>query len=76
MTPSFWMKNTLIPLDMIWIDDQKTIVDITSNAVPCKKDPCEVYRPTEQSQYVLELNAGQVVEKGLQNGDIADFSIK
>ena len=38
----FWMKDTLIPLDMIWINDQNKIIDI-QEATPCTADPCPVY---------------------------------
>jgi uncharacterized protein len=41
---NFWMKNTLIPLDMIWIDAQNKIVDI-QQATPCTADPCPTYNP-------------------------------
>jgi uncharacterized membrane protein (UPF0127 family) len=42
---AFWMKNTLIPLDMVWIDSNNTIVDIQT-AVPCEADPCPTYKPS------------------------------
>ena len=38
---SFWMKNTLIPLDMIFLNAEGTIVNI-QNAIPCKQDPCKI----------------------------------
>lgn len=41
---NFWMKNTLIPLDMIWINDQNKIIDI-KQATPCTADPCPTYNP-------------------------------
>jgi uncharacterized membrane protein (UPF0127 family) len=50
------MKNTLIPLDMIWIDKNWKIVDIKT-AQPCSKDPCPSYTPSWSGLYVLELNA-------------------
>ena len=69
----FWMKNTLIPLDIIWIDENKTIVDIKENAMPCKVKKCEVYYPDKEALYVLEINAGLAKEKNLSVGDKVDF---
>lgn len=54
---NFWMKNTLIPLDMIRMDEKHKIVRILT-ADACKADPCPVYRPETYSSYVLEINAG------------------
>jgi uncharacterized membrane protein (UPF0127 family) len=54
----FWMKNTLIPLDMIWIDKNGKIIDIQI-AEPCTQDPCRSYTPSGSGLYVLELNAGR-----------------
>lgn len=54
---SFWMKNTLIPLDMIWLDNKQTIIDI-KEAEPCTQDPCPTYNPQWYASYVLELNQG------------------
>jgi len=51
----FWMKNTLIPLDMIRIDDQFKVVSILT-AQPCTADPCTIYNPNASSTYVLEIN--------------------
>ncbi len=40
----FWMKNTLIPLDMIWLNANYQVV-ATKTAVPCEEDPCPTYDP-------------------------------
>lgn len=53
----FWMKNTLIPLDIIFVDNHK-IVDIKHNALPCKKDPCPNYASKAPANQVLEINGG------------------
>lgn len=66
---NFWMKNTLIPLDMIWINAEKTIVDIQA-AEPCKVEKCPIYSGKVPAQYVLELNQG--VLRG-QVGDRVEF---
>lgn len=59
---SFWMKNTIIPLDMIFIDADLNIIDIL-HAVPCEEEPCEMYRPGEKALYVLETNTNRFDEK-------------
>ena len=53
---TFWMKNTLIPLDIIFIDKNFRIVDI-KNAAPCEKDPCSMYQSSMPAKYVLEVNS-------------------
>ena len=56
----FWMKNTLIPLDMIFLDKDFKIVNIVKNAIPCKILNCEVYSSLFPSKYVIEVNSGFV----------------
>ena len=65
----FWMKNTLIPLDIIWIDENKTIIYISENTPPCKQDPCPSYIPNAEAKYVLELNAGISNKTRIKIGD-------
>src|ERR1043166_9481125 len=50
----FWMKNTLIPLDMIWIDAERRMAHVASNVPPCKADPCSSYPPNARAKYDLE----------------------
>jgi uncharacterized membrane protein (UPF0127 family) len=69
----FWMKNTLIPLDMIWIDDQKTIAHVSENVQPCKADPCPSYPPNAKARYVLELAAGVARQHHLAAGQRVRF---
>lgn len=65
---SFWMRNTFIPLDMIFIDEFGTVKSIHENAIPQDGTPIPSNVPVK---YVLELNAGQVKKIGLAVGDIA-----
>ena len=57
---SFWMKNTLIPLDMMFISDALTVVHIVEGAVPCEADPCPLFSSNLPARYALEVNAGFV----------------
>jgi len=66
---SFWMKNTLIPLDIIWINKENKIVYIQHNALPCTSDPCPSYTSKQKAIYVLEINAGFVEKYNFEEGD-------
>ena len=69
----FWMKNTLIPLDMIWIDEQKRIVNVAANVPPCKADPCPSVPSGGNAKYVLEVAAGVAARHGLAKGQTLRF---
>ena len=60
---TFWMKNTLIPLDMVFIGANGTVVDVL-HATPCEKEPCEIYSPKGKALYVLEV-AGGTFDEGI-----------
>ena len=66
----FWMHNTLIPLDIIWIDKDMTIVEIVDNAKV--RDDAEVggHKP---ARFVLEVNAGFAAAHGIAKGAKARF---
>jgi hypothetical protein len=70
---SFWMKNTLIPLDIVWLDKDRRVVFINENTQPCREDDCPALTPVIQAQYVFEANAGTAEKIGLQYGDRADI---
>lgn len=72
---AFWMKDTLIPLDMIWLDYNHQIVDIKENVQPCPKDPCPSYIPSRKAMFVLEVNANETKALSLKKGDMARFKI-
>jgi uncharacterized protein len=69
----FWMKNTLIPLDMIWIDEAHRIAHVKHNVQPCKADPCPSHPPNARAKYVLEVAAGVAAKHGLKAGDALRF---
>jgi uncharacterized protein len=62
---SFWMKNTLIPLDIIFIDENYLITNILT-ALPCEKDPCELFQG--KAKYVVEVNAGFCEKNNITKG--------
>ncbi len=65
---SFWMKNCLISLDLIFIRDQ-TVIGIQAEAPPCETTPCPVYPSPGPVDNVLELAGGQAAALGLNVGD-------
>lgn len=70
---SFWMKNTLIPLDIIFVRDGQ-VKSVLSNFSPCKSDPCPSYGPFVPIDQVIELPAGQATKLGIKIGD--DLAVK
>ncbi|MEK6894507.1 MAG: DUF192 domain-containing protein [Nanoarchaeota archaeon] len=70
----FWMKNTLIPLDMLWMDSSGKIVDI-KEADPCESDPCEVIYHSGSAKYVLEINKGLSATLEIEIGEIAESKL-
>jgi hypothetical protein len=71
---SFWMKNTLIPLDIVWIDDKSEVVCISSNAQPCKEGNCPGISSDKNAKYVLEINGGIAEKIGVKIGDKVDLN--
>ncbi len=72
----FWMYNTLVSLDIIWLDDNKRVVDISANTPPCGSidaRDCRTYGGSVSSVYVLEIGAGQAAKHRLEIGSILDF---
>ena len=65
----FWMRNTLIPLDMIFIDGAGRIAGIVARATPLSLDP----RSAGRSRYVLEVVGGWAEERGVRAGDRVRF---
>lgn len=62
---AFWMKNTKIPLDMIFISEAMRVVGLVEGAEPLSKEPLSVGVP---SRYVLEVNAGIAAQRGIVVG--------
>ena len=67
---SFWMKNTRIPLDIMYFDKDLKMVSISADTPPCRVSRCPSYPSTGPAMYVLELNAGKASELGVGPGDV------
>lgn len=66
----FWMKNTLIPLDMLFFDANGYLLEIKSNVPPCKSRPCQHYASQHHNiRYVVELKAGTAEKQQITVGD-------
>ncbi|MEK6946333.1 MAG: DUF192 domain-containing protein [Nanoarchaeota archaeon] len=65
---TFWMKNTLIPLDIIFISKDMKIVDI-KYATPCNEYPCKLYKSSGSAQYVLEVNGNFTIKNNIRIDD-------
>jgi hypothetical protein len=67
---TFWMKNTHIPLDILYFDQNYKLVSMSERTPPCQSDPCPVYPSSGPAQYVLELNSGTADKLGVKEGDV------
>lgn len=67
---SFWMKNTVLPLDIIFVGPDRRIINIAANTTPFSLDPVPSDGPTSA---VLELNAGRSAQLGLKPGDLVSW---
>ena len=72
---NFWMKDTRIPLDMVWLNKDGRVVHIVNKAQPCVSEPCRIYGSREKSLYVLELASGIAEKWHLKTGDKLLFKV-
>lgn len=72
---SFWMKNTLISLDMIFFDSNYKVVYVQKVAEPCKVEPCAVFSSVKPAKYVLEVKAGTSDRLEIKTGDSIQVKI-
>jgi uncharacterized membrane protein (UPF0127 family) len=72
---NFWMKNTLIPLDMVFLRDGQ-VKAIAENVPPCTTEPCPTYGSKVAIDQVIELRGGRAAELGLKVGDRVNVKFK
>ncbi|MBL8263178.1 MAG: DUF192 domain-containing protein [Xanthomonadaceae bacterium] len=74
MNLAYWMKNTRIPLDILYFDSNRRLVSQQRDVPPCSLgNGCPPYPSSAPARYVLELNAGQAAGMGLNNGEELKF---
>ncbi len=72
---NFWMKNCLISLDIIWLDENYKVVAISPDNQPCKDgEECPSISPNAVANYVLEISAGLASQIGLTEGSYLSIS--
>ena len=67
-TISVWMKHTLIPLDILFINQSGQIVSMLKSLSPCKQTNCPVYQSAQPASFMLEVNAGFIEQHRIQVG--------
>lgn len=70
---SFWMKDTLIPLDIVYLDEAGSVVSVSADAAPCYEEPCPNYFSSGPAAAVLEVNAGAATVHGVVEGVRLEF---
>lgn len=71
---AFWMRNTRIPLDILYFDNSLRLVSVAAGASPCTTNSCPSYPSKGAARFVLELNAGHAQRLDLQRGDVLKLS--
>ena len=67
--PSFWMKNTSLSLDIIFLSQDGRVVDVFERLPPCALDPCPSYTSRFPAPYALEVKEGFVARYRIRKGD-------
>lgn len=72
-TWGIWMKEMSYPIDIVWLDKDKTVQHIVENAQPSSYP--SIFRPAQPMRYVLEMKAGTVKHKSITIGARAEFTL-
>lgn len=69
----FWMKNTLIELDIVFVGADGRVLSVAERAPPCRAEPCPLYGPEGEAAYALEIGGGLARRHGFSRGDAVEF---
>jgi uncharacterized protein len=64
----FWMKNTMIPLDIVWLDGSGRVLFVSAETPPCRADPCPSYGPDVPASTILEIAGGMAAKERVTVG--------
>ena len=73
---AYWMFNCKVPLDIVWMNKSRQVVEISLSTPPCPStnpDECPSFGGHQNAQYVLELNGGAAIEYGIAAGSQLNF---
>jgi uncharacterized membrane protein (UPF0127 family) len=70
---TIWMMNVLVPLDIIYLDDAGLVVELITDAQPCRAEPCPRYTADFPARAVLEIAAGSATAHGIEVGTVIQF---
>jgi uncharacterized membrane protein (UPF0127 family) len=73
---TYWMYQVEIPLDIIWLDANRRVVEVSANTPPCKAASardCPNYGGHENAMYILELGGGEAAKNGITTGSVINF---
>jgi len=73
--PAFWMKNTYLSLDLLFLSSGGMVVDVLERLPPCPQDPCPNYVSDLPARYALEVTAGFARKHGVKRGDRVHLEI-
>lgn len=72
--PNIWMMNTLVALDIVYLDETGVVVDVITDAQPCPGEPCPRFAPKQAARAVLEIPAGGAARHGIVEGSVLSFA--
>lgn len=74
VSSTFWMKNTLVPLSVAFVDDTGHVIDVL-DMQPCEEDPCPTYGVDRPYVMAVEANLGWFAEHGVEAGTSAELRV-
>ena len=63
-----WSRNIQMPVDLVWLDANRKVIQVDSNVLPCLKEPCPDYQSSEPAMFLLQVISGAAREHDLEKG--------